>query len=383
MDTYIVKFDETKEGVYAISLVENPAIEVDFIALSKQEQIKMASVDEEKRLLISPVLIPDQQILRVDDFGNPYNIVFPADTIRQAQQNFYKQGFQNNSTLEHDTEMKLNGVTFVESWIKEDMQFDKSVKYGFDQPIGTWFAIMKVEDDNVWQKVKSGEVKGFSIDGVFDIEQLKMSINMNYENLKLWLSNTFGLTEVVDAEVKETEVKEEESVEEIELAAEFFYDGELAEGVAVFSDPAMTIPLADGEYDIEGKKVTIMDGKVSAIADAATQDQQGGENEVEIEVDMADAPVDAPMFDAEAKTAELDQKIADLDAKIAAIDELLKSNNIAMSKMIAEGFEKLIQDGEETEEKPVQLTKAMPSVEVIAEPKTAKERILNKIKTLK
>ena len=284
MDTYIVKFDETKEGVYAISLVENPAIEVDFIALSKQEQIKMASVDEEKRLLISPVLIPDQQILRVDNFGNPYNIVFPADTIRQAQQNFYKQGFQNNSTLEHDTEMKLNGVTFVESWIKEDMQFDKSVKYGFDQPIGTWFAIMKVEDDNVWQKVKSGEVKGFSIDGVFDIEQLKLNINMNYENLKLWLSNTFGLTEVVDAE---------------------------------------------------------------------------------------------------AKISELEAKASELDAKIAAIDELLKSNNIAMSKMIAEGFEKLIQDGEETEEKPVQLTKAMPSVEVVAEPKNAKERILNKIKTLK
>lgn len=371
MDTYIVQFDEQKEGVYAISLVENPAIEVDFIALSKQEIVKMASVDEEKRLLISPVLIPDQPILRVDDFGNPYNIVFPADTIRQAQQNFYKQGYQSNSTLEHNEEMKLSDVTFVESWIKEDEQFDKSVKYGFNQPVGTWFAIMKVENDEVWAKVKSGEVKGFSIDGVFNIEQLKMSYNMNYENLKVWLSDTFGLS-----------AKDEQPTENVNLEVGIFYDGELAEGVAVFSDSAKTLPLEDGEYEIEGKLIVVLDGKVLTIGAAG--------DSVEEMVDMAapadnPAPADAPMFDAQAKVAELDSKIAELDSKIAAIDELLKANNIAMSKMIAEGFEKLIQDGEETEEveKPVQLTKAMPSVDTIAEPKNAKERLLNKIKTLK
>lgn len=204
MDTYIVKFDEQKEGVYAISLVENPAIEVDFIALSKQEIVKMASVDEEKRLLISPVLIPDQPILRVDDFGNPYNIVFPAETIRQAQQNFYKQGFQSNSTLEHNEEMKLSDVTFVESWIKEDEQLDKSVKYGFNQPVGTWFAIMKVENDEVWAKVKSGEVKGFSIDGVFELEQLKLNKEMSNTAIVEKIKN---LIEKVDS--KNVELKSE------------------------------------------------------------------------------------------------------------------------------------------------------------------------------
>ena len=375
MDTYIVNFDETKEGVYAISLVENPAIEVDFIALSKQETIQMASVDEEKRLLISPVLIPDKAILRVDDFGNPYNIVFPAETIRQAQQNFYKQGYQSNSTLEHDQSMKLSDVTFVESWIIEDEVHDKSVKYGFNLPVGTWMSIMKVDSDEVWAKVKSGEVKGFSIDGVFDIEQLKMSKNMNYENLKLWLSDTFGLTEKTDGpEVKETEGTEGEA--QVELAAEFFYEGELAEGVAIFSDAEMTMPVADGEYAIEDKMVVVAEGKVVSVQDKPAEEDQPTQD-VEVEVEMA--------FDPEAKAMELETKIAELDAKIVAIDELLKANNIAMSKMIAEGFEKLIQDGEEVEEteKPVQLTKAMPSVDVVAEPKNAKERILNKIKNLK
>lgn len=375
MDTYIVNFDETKEGVYAISLVENPAIEVDFIALSKQETIQMASVDEEKRLLISPVLIPDKAILRVDDFGNPYNIVFPAETIRQAQQNFYKQGYQSNSTLEHDQSMKLSDVTFVESWIIEDEVHDKSVKYGFNLPVGTWMSIMKVDSDEVWAKVKSGEVKGFSIDGVFDIEQLKMSKNMNYENLKLWLSDTFGLTEKTDEpEVKETEGTEGEA--QVELAAEFFYEGELAEGVAIFSDAEMTMPVEDGEYAIEDKMVVVAEGKVVSVQDKPAEEDQPAQD-VEVEVEMA--------FDPEAKAMELETKIAELDAKIVAIDELLKANNIAMSKMIAEGFEKLIQDGEEVEEteKPVQLTKAMPSVDVVAEPKNAKERILNKIKNLK
>lgn len=364
MDTYVVKFDENKEGVYAISLVESPAIEVDFVALSKQEVVKMASVDEEKRLLISPVLIPDQPILRVDDFGNPYNIVFPAETIRQAQQNFYKQGYQSNSTLEHDESMKLSDVTFVESWIVEDEVHDKSVKYGFKLPVGSWVAMMKVDSDEVWAKVKNGDVKGFSIDGVFDIEKLNLN-KMNYENLKVWLSDTFGLS----AKEEETQPVEATEVEEtVELEAGMFYDGELAEGVEVFSDAEMTMPLVDGEYTIEDKIVVIQDGKVLSIGAGVKPTEE------EVPVEMA--------FDPEAKAMELETKIAELDAKIIAIDELLKANNIAMSKMIAEGFEKLIQDGETTEENPVQLTKANPIVEV-AEPKNAKERILNKIKNLK
>lgn len=375
MDTYIVQFDANKQGVYAISLVESPAIEVDFVALSKQEIVKLAAVDEEKRLLISPVLIPDMPILRVDENGNPYNIVFPAETIRQAQQNFYKQGFQNNSTLEHDENMKLSDVTFVESWIKEDMKLDKSVKYGFDQPVGTWFTIMKVDNDEVWGKVKAGEVKGLSIDGVFDFEQLKLNKDMNYENLKLWLSDTFGLT----AKADEPEVKEVEGTEEaqVELAAEFFYDGELIEGLPIFSDAEMTMPLEDGEYTIDGKLIVIAEGKVLSI-DAQKEEAPAQEVEVEVEMAEGDMPVDAPAIVVE----DMAVKIAELETKIAAIEEMLSANNIAMSKMIAEGFEKLIQDGEEVE-KPTQLTKAMPIVEAIAEPKNAAERILNKIKTIK
>ena len=101
MDTYKVLFNEEQnEGVYAISLVSDPAIEVNFVALSKNKEIKLATINEEQRILVGAVLIPDQPIYRNQD-GHEYNIVFPKETIKQVQYNFVKQGYQNNSTITH------------------------------------------------------------------------------------------------------------------------------------------------------------------------------------------------------------------------------------------------------------------------------------------
>ena len=185
METYKVLFNEQEnEGVYAISLVSDPAIEVQFVTLSKQKEIKLATVNEEQRILLGAVLIPNQPIYRNQD-GHEYNIVFPKETIKQVQQNFAQQGYQNNSTIEHSGE-SIPNVTFVETWIKEDEVHDKSTMYGFNEPIGTWYAAMKVNNDEIWNDyVKTGKVKGFSIDGVFDMEKvnLKTEINMNLETI--------------------------------------------------------------------------------------------------------------------------------------------------------------------------------------------------------
>ena len=177
MDTYVIRFNPNKnKGVYAISLVEDPAIEEYFVQMSKDYEVKLAEIDKEKRLFMTPVLIPDQKILRIDDNGNAFNIVFPKETIQLAQQEFQKRGFQNESTLEHDINLKLEGVTFVESWIKEDEVHDKSVMKGFNQPIGTWFTIFRVDDDDVMAKIEAGEIKGVSIDGAFELEE---NVNLN------------------------------------------------------------------------------------------------------------------------------------------------------------------------------------------------------------
>jgi hypothetical protein len=168
-------------GIQAISIVDNPAIEEDFIALKSQE-IKLAEVDKDKKIIMGPALIPNKKIFR--KFGEQeYFIYFSEDTVKKASELFLTKGNQNNSTLEH--EIKLNGLSVVESWIIEDEKQDKSNKYGFNLPVGTWMVSMKVNNDDVWNNyVKSGKVKGFSIEGHF-IDAIKYEQDQELEALSI------------------------------------------------------------------------------------------------------------------------------------------------------------------------------------------------------
>ena len=160
----ILDEEQEESGIEAISIVESPAIESDFVAL-KAEEIKLAEVDTDKRILLGALLIPNKPIYRTGDEGD-YYIFFSKDTIVKASQMYLKNGYQNNSTLEH--EKALNGLTLVESWIVEDEVQDKSRKYGLDVPVGTWMGAVKVNNENIWQEyVKTSKVKGFSIEGYF------------------------------------------------------------------------------------------------------------------------------------------------------------------------------------------------------------------------
>ena len=151
-------------GVDAISIVESPAIESDFVALNNQE-IKLAEVDKEKKILMGALLIPNKPIYRNGEEGE-YYIYFSKDTIVKASQMFLQNGKQSNSTLEHSK--ALNGLTLVESWIVEDKAKDKTAIYGLDVPVGTWMGSVKVNNDDVWQDyILSGKCKGFSIEGYF------------------------------------------------------------------------------------------------------------------------------------------------------------------------------------------------------------------------
>ena len=157
--------DEDQEiGIEAISVVENPAIEEDFIALKSQE-FKLAEVDKERRILMGALLIPNKPIYRRNG-DDEYYIYFSKDTVLKASQMYLTQGKQNNSTLEH--QYAIEGLSLVESWLVEDKVHDKSVKYGMDLPLGSWVGSVKVNNDKIWNEfVKTGKVKGFSIEGYF------------------------------------------------------------------------------------------------------------------------------------------------------------------------------------------------------------------------
>ena len=160
----ILDEEQEESGIEAISIVESPAIESDFVAL-KGEEIKLAEVDKEKRILLGALLIPNKPIYRKGKEGD-YYIFFSKDTICKASQMYLRNGRQNNSTLEHSKELK--GLTLVESWIVEDEVQDKSRKYGLNVPVGTWMGAVKVNNEEIWQEyVKTNKVKGFSIEGYF------------------------------------------------------------------------------------------------------------------------------------------------------------------------------------------------------------------------
>ena len=153
-------------AIDAISLVTSPAIEVDFVYFNKSKNnLTFAKVDEEKRELISPALIPNKQIYRYDaNTDSEYYVYFSKDTVKKAAYSYLKHNNHHKATYQH--EQRVAGVLTVESWIKEGDQ-DKSKLYGFDLANGTWFVKMKIENDDLWQRIKAGEIKGLSIEGYF------------------------------------------------------------------------------------------------------------------------------------------------------------------------------------------------------------------------
>jgi hypothetical protein len=168
MEIIELVIDENEEfsGIEAISVVESPAIEEDFIALKNEDKIRLAEVSKEKRLLIGGALIPDRPIYRKNG-DHEFYIYFSKETVAKASQMFLQAGNQGQATMEHATE-KLEGMTVVESWIIEDEVQDKSRKYGLDLPIGTWMISIKCTNDDIWNNyVKKNKVKGFSIEGYF------------------------------------------------------------------------------------------------------------------------------------------------------------------------------------------------------------------------
>lgn len=164
-------------GVDAISIVEQPAIEENFIALKKEDKTELAEIDKEKRILMGAALIPNKMIYRRRG-EEEFHIFFSKDTIRKVSELFLTKGNQNKATLEH--QINLSGLSVVESWIVEGEQ-DKSRAYGLEVPVGTWMVSMKVYNDEIWQDyVKSGKVKGFSIEGYF-ADKVKMSGQVDLE----------------------------------------------------------------------------------------------------------------------------------------------------------------------------------------------------------
>ncbi len=180
----VISDDSQELTIDAISLVSSPAIEEDFVFFGKEKNnLTFAKVDEEKRMLISPALIPNKQIFRYDpQTDSDYYVYFSKETVAQAAALYLKHNNHHKATYEHSD--RVSGVLTVESWIKEGEQ-DKSNLYGFKGlPIGTWFVKMKIENDELWSKIKDGSVRGLSIEGFFIDRMETMSKAITDEQIR-------------------------------------------------------------------------------------------------------------------------------------------------------------------------------------------------------
>lgn len=158
-EAYLQDGDE----IQLISLVDKPAIERDFVAFSQEEVKQLQYFNEEQQIIVAPVMIPDKLILRNSDALGYFYTRFSRNTIEKIRYQYSKDGNFNNANLNHKD--SIDGLVMLESWIKESKD-DKSNNYGFsDLPNGTWFVKYKVDNKEVWQKIKEGKINGVSIEG--------------------------------------------------------------------------------------------------------------------------------------------------------------------------------------------------------------------------
>ena len=205
----------TGGDLFAVSLVEDPAIESNFIALSKEKQI--IQLENEKRLLVGAALIPNKPIYRNIN-GKEFYISFDEATIEKLAQDFLANDYQHNITIEH--QQGVDDIAVVESWIKTS-ENDKSVGYGLNEPIGTWFISVKVNNEEIWNRVKNGDYKGFSIEAMVGLDEnleLNNQLSMNeelIEKLREIIYEAIGRTPKAEEVVYDTaaEIVEEQPIQ--------------------------------------------------------------------------------------------------------------------------------------------------------------------------
>ena len=175
---------------YAVSLVDEPAIESDFVALAKEkpiEEVKLSS--DERHMLYGAALIPDKEIYRYDG-ENEYYLSFTKESIEKMSQDFFKNFRQANVTIDHEEAAK--DITIVESWLVEDPYRDKANALGLENlPVGTWMVGMKVNEIDTWERVKSGELRGFSVESLISLEDFSKNVkndDMQNDEMKIWNS---------------------------------------------------------------------------------------------------------------------------------------------------------------------------------------------------
>tara|TARA_R110000751_G_scaffold59335_3_gene124620 strand:+ start:8824 stop:10059 length:1236 start_codon:yes stop_codon:yes gene_type:complete len=270
-------------GVDAVSLVKHPAIESNWIYMSKDDRkqfISLAMIDEEKRTIIGAALIPDKHIPRYDESSDEeYDVYFSAETVLRASELFLENNYAKSATLEH--EENIEGVSVVESWIVSDPDNDKSRVFGLDVPIGTWMIRARIDSDEVWESVKSGEYRGFSIEGFFadSIQKMKAEPKLSLESMVRKLYNKLVKRNFyVEAKLNDGSVIASES-DEFAAGVEVYKIG--VEGLPVEIDNGQYETSGGVKFEVFNNVLIEYDGEVEAVEE---KEAEAGETPVEVDL---------------------------------------------------------------------------------------------------
>lgn len=166
-----------------VALVDRPAIEVNWFAFADQvADMNFTEVNDEKRIVFGPAMIPGKVIPRVDEeTGEQYSVVFSRDTVEKCALKFFQKNFQHNSNKQHDPNQPVKDIVFFQSFVKDSSK--GMVGMNDNHPDGTWYLGAKINDDATWQEVKDGKYKGFSVEGMFKYKKQKMSAEEAFKKI--------------------------------------------------------------------------------------------------------------------------------------------------------------------------------------------------------
>jgi len=330
---YDIKLTDDTQGVGFISLVDEPAIGVDWIRLSNQTQL-LFKADKEKQLLYGPFLIPNKLIYRHDEKMGEYYVRFSKEEVEKIATKFNEDLNNRNINFQH-TDQKVEAFV-ASNWMIEGDQ-DKSRNMGFDLPEGTWFGGVKVKDEAFWsEKVKTDEVKGFSVEILADLElALKNKEQKMEKEIKL---GTAVLKEGITV----------------------YWDGEFGMGTAIFMDEALTQPAPDADHVLEdGTIVTTKDGKVVEIQVSSIEEDEELSSKKKEEEDMIEeAPATSMAITAEEVSSMIDARFAELMDEVTRLKELVGQKEENMNE-----FKKEVEEKFSTTAATKSITKAEPKLD--------------------
>ena len=339
LPVYRAILGDNTDGMERISLVDLPAVESDFLAFDKDKRPMMFAVEnEEKRIIRGVVMRADYPIYRIGACGYEYFILFEKETIRQMAQKYLRESRQNEINLMHEDGTEVQGVEMVQ-WFIKDTENGISPK-GFEEiSDGSLFAEFKVENNDVWESVKKGEFKGFSLEGLFSHELMQMSsakaeiinnINEIEDMTKLDKIKDALSKVLVQEEVKCGNIGTDKGVlhwegeETIAVDMEVWQEDEAGEKIAV----------ENGDYTLEdGTIIRVAEGKVVEIVEKEAEAEEETTEEETTEEEMTEETTEEEEAAPEVDVVALQERVDTLEAQVAELTAVLEEIVGKMSKM--------------------------------------------------